>query len=208
MKKIIVMVIFALLLSSNLYAANAYTNDVSNDIFVVTRSENSSEERYVQSLANELNISYKEAYEMNQKENQEYLSEIGTLGLDEIINYKTLIGSTSLSGAPQSVEMAVEVKYVYSYTTGKALEIMSVGEPHMYIPGLSNVQLSGGGYNKEVSTTNARISRTATLVYEVGSSTGITIGGDILNISQTSSETYTVTTRAKTYVMSFGLSDL
>lgn len=189
-------------LFGNVYASHANTGTKTID------SKVSSEERYVESLARQLNVTFEEAYEINRKENEEYFGKVSTRGLDEIISYKTVYEDWSLSNAPQKVEMAVEVKYVYSYTTGKALEIMNVGEPHMYIPGASQSTVSGGGYNKEVTTKNARISRTASIVYQVSTSAGISIGGDIVGFNTSVSGTTTVTTRAKTYVMYISLSDL
>lgn len=218
MRKTLVIMVICFLMIGNLFAneSNNKGNVVSDEILeelIITHSEDSNEEKYVQNLANELNVSYEEAYAINKKENEKYLKEkkakgFETAGLDEIIAYKTVYGHTEIRNTPNYVVMAVEVKYIYSQATSYALEIMSVGAPHMYIPGASSCTISGGDYNKEVNKFDARISRTVSFVYEVSSTTSISIGGDVANWEYTSILTKIVTTHGKTIVMNIDLSKL
>ena len=151
---------------------------------------------------------------INEQENQKILekyqndTEIVPYGYDEVIRYKTVYKQFDIVNAPQNVEIAVEVKYVYSIPYNTAIEIISVGNPLLYIPGASSLTINSGGFNIETTSTSARVSNTASLVYTVSSSYGISVGGDIISFDGSIDETTTVSTKAKTYVFNIYLNNL
>ncbi len=78
----------------------------------------------------------------------------------------------------------------------------------MYVSGATTLRVNGGNFNVENNGTSARISRTCSLTYEVTSSVGISVGGDILGVNKTESETYMITTDAITIAMNIRLRDV
>ncbi len=171
--------------------------------------ENSTETRYVEHLAEELGVPIEEAYEINEKENQELLMKnTGKLRrADEVVKYKTIRSSQKIINTNNKLHMAAEVKYLYSNVDERAVEIIKVGEPYMYVSGATTLRVNGGNFNVENNGTSARISRTCSLTYEVTSSVGISVGGDILGVNKTESETYMITTDAITIAMNIRLRD-
>lgn len=163
-------------------------------------------ERYVACLAQQYGISYEAADQMEKKQ-----SVATPLAADEILKYKTIdkVAGNFSDGNGYSVSphISAEVSYVYSYEQKKAISIQSVGGPILYIPGVSNCTFNKGTFNiTKPSSTSRRISVTASAEYKV-SGTTISVGGDIIGISQTVGG-YTVSTKAKTFSITIYLSNL
>jgi len=130
---------------------------------------------------------------------------------DEEIKYKTIdkkAGDINSNKKVFRVNIATEVKYLWSNAYNKPIQIESIGQPIMYIPGFSVAEIIGGGFNIENTSTSARISQTAVLKYSVSASLGITKGLDIVEVSAAVSGMVYLTTKAKTYAINIGLTDL
>ncbi|MGM0380229.1 MAG: hypothetical protein ACQEQE_10830 [Bacillota bacterium] len=167
--------------------------------------------RYVKALAEDLDISYEKAYEINEAENEKYLSPvgIGTRSLTEEIRYEQITDNINISGANHDVQMASEVKFLYSNIDEEPIKILDLRGAFMAIPGASNLTIDGGTYNYDVSNYAARVSRLASISYEVQDSTGVSAGiGDIFSVNKTVTETYIITTNIMTFSQEIELSDI
>ncbi len=174
--------------------------------------ENSTEAKYIERLAKELGVSFEEAYEINKKENQELLKKYAEelKRTDVVVKYKEHISSQKIINSNNELYIVAEIKYIYLNDDKKAVEIIEVEEPYMYVLGAATISVDGGEFNVENNGTSARISRTCSLTYDVTSDTDIFIGGEILGIKKTSSKPRKsiITTEATTYVMNIQLKDL
>ncbi len=174
--------------------------------------ENSTEAKYIERLAEELRVSFEEAYEINKKESQELLKKNADelKRTDVVVKYKEHISSQKIINSNNELYIAAEIKYLYSNDDKKAVEIIEVEEPYMYVSGAATLSVGGGDFNVENNGTCARISRTCSLTYDVTSDAGISIGGDVLVIKKTSSKPRKniITTGITTYVMNIQLEDL
>lgn len=213
MKKIVaVMLMLCMVVSS---VGMTFADTSKDDIYYC---QDISEKEYVKHLAEQNGISYEEAYKINTLENVKIVSmqnnnsvssgEIGTNSLDEQIRYKQITKGRRIQNSNNYIMVSTEVKYLYSIPNDEAVEIINPGNPLMYIPGVSTYSVNGGAYNFNNSPSHSRISRTCTFSYELGSSDGISIGGDILGYTHTESGTVLVTTNAITVVMDIYLYDL
>lgn len=198
-----------LMISNNLVYANGLksTNPLNY--------KRDTEERYIASIALEKGITFEEAENINKKEVDLILKSnsngIFPMARDEVIKYKTVdkrAGVINSNVGSRNVYIATEVRYLYSNVSNKPLYIENIGNPLIYISGISYVDISGGGFNIEKYSTTARISNTVSFEYRVNSSIGITSGLDILQVSGQAGGEVQVTTRAKTYVINISLSDL
>lgn len=99
-------------------------------------------ERYVASLALERNISYEEADRIEREESNLLL------GRDEVLKYKTIDKRAGRiddgNNYSQSVYIATEVRYVWGNANNRLVNIESAGSPYLYIPGVSNLDITGG----------------------------------------------------------------
>lgn len=172
-----------------------------------------SRERYVASIALQKDITYEEADKLEKQELARYgLDEQGFVlfSNDEYLRYKTIdkragrIQDGSIYN--QDVYIATEVRYVWNRVYNKLVYIESIGGPYVYIPGASNVSITGGDMVVEKYANNARISRTCSFVYQT-SGGSVTVGGDIISFTKNWAGV-TITTRAKTVSISITESDL
>lgn len=158
-------------------------------------------ERYIASIAFARNISYEQA--------EEYVERTPmTIASDDVIRYQTIDQCAYTYDAQFDAEVwiSAEVQYVYNRGT-HSKSIVSIGEPYTYVYGttIKNSSFDHGGYNTYVTgAARGRISVTGSFTIE-SSDTGITFGGDILNITTTA---YGVkfTTHARTYSINFTIS--
>lgn len=178
----------------------------SGNIISVNEYPKNSRERYVASLALQLDISFEEADQL------EALSASSIYRLpDEKIKYETIdmkAGTITNGTFSQDVYIATEVRYLYSNVTSSAKYIEEIGNPIIYLPGVDPLKCSflDSEPNIEKYSTSGRISYTTVCTFEVEGLT-ISVGGDILNVSTTIGGC-TVTSRAKTFAITFDLTDL
>ena len=204
---LIAMVLFTSTNASNI--VNAKERTTSNEEKInLNDYPKDTRERYVASLALKYNISYEEADILEKKQAD---SMIGIQADDEYLRYRTVdkkAGTITGSSYSQPVHIASEISCVWNRATNKLVSIVSLGGPIVYLPGTISGSLSikGGNIVKELHTTSGRISQTATITYEK-SRTSVSVGGDIVSVSKTSSG-YKITTRAKTYAITIKESDL
>lgn len=162
-------------------------------------------ERFVASLAQQNEISYEEADQLEATQSANI-----TRAADEVLRYRTVDKSAGTisngKGYSASPHIATEVCFVYSYATKGVVSIESLGNPYMYVPGASSFSLSSGGFNITKNAKSGRISTTGSVSYKV-SGTTISIGGDIVSVSTTTGG-YKVTSKAKTFVINIYESNL
>lgn len=162
-------------------------------------------ERFVASLAQQNGISFEEADQLELAQTANI-----TRASDEVLRYRTIDKSAGTisngKGYSVSPHIATEVSYVYSYATKGVVSIESLGNPYLYVPGASSCKLSSGGFNITKNTKSGRISTTGSVSYKV-SGTTITVGGDIVSVSTTTGG-YTVTSKAKTFIINISESNL
>ena len=170
-----------------------------------THSDKSAEERYIESLAEKQKITVDEAKRINEEENKKVLAKYQSLNKKstEEIKYKTVckdfrIDNTSRHDTSQHVEMAVEVKYVYSNADREPVEIIGIDKPSMYAP--NSYTVNGGDFNIEINPTSVRISRTAVVSPPTRK--------NVIFHHKSSSGKTKETTRAKTYVFNIKLNTL
>lgn len=196
-----------------LFNGTSFASNTENKQINLNNYPRNSRERYVASVALQKGISYEEADKIERQE----LARCGFEGQelvlfsnDEYLRYKTVdkragtINDGSMYN--QDIYIATEVRYVWSRVYNRLVNIESVGGPHVYIPGASNVTITGGDMVVEKYADRARISRTCSFVYET-SGGSVTIGGDIISVTKNWSGVK-ITTRAKTVVINITESDL
>ena len=74
-----------------------------------------------------------------------------------------------------------------------------MGNPCLYLPDISDAEISSGSFNLENNGTNGRISATANMNFRT-SDTDINVGGDITDADEKSGKT-SVITKAKTFAI-------
>lgn len=165
-----------------------------------THSDKSAEERYIESLAEKQKITIDEAIRINEEENKKVLAKYQSLTKKptEEIKYKTVCKDFRIDNTHQYVEMAVEVKYLYSNADRKPIEIIGIDNPSMYVP--SSYTVNGGDFNIEINPTSVRISRTAVVSPPTRK--------NVIFYHKSSDGKTKVTTRAKTYVFNIKLNTL
>jgi len=165
-----------------------------------THSDKNAEERYIESLAKKQKITVDEAKRINEEENKKVLAKYQSLTKKstEEIKYKTVCKDFRIDNTSQYVEMAVEVKYVYSNADGEPVEIIGIDNPSMYVP--SSYTVNGGDFNIEINPTSVRISRTAVVSPPTRK--------NVIFHHKSSSGKTKETTRAKTYVFNIKLNTL
>lgn len=161
-----------------------------NDVESYQEVEESSEENFLNSLAEKKGISYDEAKKLN----NEKLAEVGINPrariATETVRYKTVKTYFELSSDVKLV-IAAEVEYLYSNTDHEAISILDCGNPYVGIKGATFKQWSGSDPNVTVTSSKIRISATGQVYFSVQHSVAQGMDLEIFNVS---SETTTATT--------------
>lgn len=127
---------------------------------------------------------------------------------DEVVKYKTLTSTSSIGGSSISTVIGVEITYLYSNVTRKAVQILGVGNPYIRIAGpITEAQWDGAEPNTTWSSTNVRISYTGSAFVGVTESVGTTLG-EIWTFSYEASATQYFWSDVVTQVANFYLSQL
>ena len=160
--------------------------------------EENTRERYVANLARQEDISYEAADQME----QEQTSDI-SLNENETIKYRTIDKAAGTiqdgNGCSISAHISTEIRYIYDETADNAVSLNSLGNPCLYLPDISDAEISSGSFNLENNGTNGRISATANMNFRT-SDTDINVGGDITDADEKSGKT-SVITKAKTFAI-------
>ncbi|AEE90994.1 conserved exported protein of unknown function [Tepidanaerobacter acetatoxydans Re1] len=165
-------------------------------------------DRYIASIARQKGITFEEAKKINDTEVSLLLK---GRPADEEIRYKTVdkhAGDIRSNKKIFEVNMSTEVRYLWSNTHKKPLEIDNIVAPVIYIPDAGISAIVGGEFNIEQTLTKIRASQTAVVTYAASSSLGITAEQDISNISAASGGMVYLTTNSNTYVLNIELADL
>ena len=156
-------------------------------------------------MALKRNITYQEADALERQETAKLRR-----GADEVLRYKTVdkvAGTVQGSGGyGQAINIAAEIRYVFNLGLGRPSALESIGGPIIYAPGTSNFSLISGDFNIEKYSLGGRISSTAALQYTI-LGMDVSVGGDIISVSTSTGDT-TVTTRAKTFVITIDETDM
>ncbi|MEA3422743.1 MAG: hypothetical protein U9Q80_02905 [Bacillota bacterium] len=167
----------------------SYANEISLELIdaqkvfydgdaIITVTE-STEENFINSLAEKENISYKDAEILNSFN----LSEndgVVTRSMDEAIGYKQLESESPIDDSEISTVIAVEVQYLYNVVTGDAIEILNLGNPYIRIAGdIVSEKWDGSDPNVSHTSSTGRISYTGSAYVEVqnGLEVGLGIAG-------------------------------
>lgn len=191
-------------------AVNASTGSLKSNVVSTNPTDYlpNTKERYIASIARQKRVTFEEAKKTNDAEEALLLK---NMPADEEIRYKTInkhAGDIKSSKKIFSVNMTAEVRYAWSNTYGKPVQIHNITHITIFIPDVSISTIVGGGPNIEQTLTKVRASQTAVVAYSVSSSLGITADHDILNIIATSGGMMHLITKAKTYSINIGLADL
>lgn len=165
-----------------------------------------SRERFVASMALKRNITYQEADTLERQETAKLRR-----GPDEVLRYKTVdkfAGSIrGENGYAENVNIAVEIRYTFNVGLNRPSSLESIGGPIIYIPGASYYTLLSGSFNIEKYSLSGRISNTAVMQYTKPDISVSSVGEDIASIT-TNAQGATVTTRAKTFVITIDETDM
>lgn len=165
-------------------------------------------ERYIASICKQKGITFEEAKKINDKE---VASLLKNRPADEEIRYKTVDKhAEDINSGKKAfkVNMATEVRYLWSNAYNKPVQIENIAPVIIYIPSANISAIVGGEFNIEQTLTKARVSQTATITFSANASDKITVGGDILDVSPSSAGAVHLTTKAKTYILNIGFADL
>lgn len=154
---------------TTLYMLNRGETSLKDGNSVITVKK-STEENYLRSLAEKEGKSYEEV-----KEEQE--SRMGILVEDEELRYTTLESTKSIAGKNISTIIAVEVSYVFSNATNRAVGINGVGNPYIRISGPVTSSNWDGSADPNIYWDKAkiRISWTGSAYVEVTKSVGASL---------------------------------
>ncbi len=157
----------------------------------------STKERYLKSLGSSLN--------------QTQTSPKGVITpqvADEVLKYKTLTSTKSIAGSSISTIIAVEVSYVYSNVSHKALGINGIGNPYIRISGpVTSSSWDGSSPNVTWNSSSIRISYTGSAYVTVTKAVGVTLGSG-WSLSSEVSTTQNYWSPVVTQIVNFTLSQL
>lgn len=162
-------------------------------------------ERYIASIALSEGITYEEAERLENENVRAY-----RLPPSEVEAYKTIekVSGTVSDVERRDVNISTEVKYIKNFDSGKFVRIEKLGEPYIYMPGVSFGSFSSGGFNKYNYASYGRISATGSVKYNIGFTFGVSAGvGDVVNVTGSIIGGLNITTKAKTFVMYIWKSD-
>ena len=162
-------------------------------------------ERYIANIALSEGITYEEAERLENKNVRAY-----RLPPSEVEAYKTIekVSGTVSDVERRDVNISTEVKYIKNFDSGKFVRIEKLGEPYIYMPGVSFGSFSSGGFNKYNYGSYERISATGSVKYNIGFTFGVSAGvGDVVNVTGSIIGGLNITTKAKTFVMYIWKSD-
>ena len=162
-------------------------------------------ERYIVSIALSEGITYEEAKRLENENVRAY-----RLPPSEVEAYKTIekVSGTVSDVERRDVNISTEVKYIKNFDSGKFVRIEKLGEPYIYMPGVSFGSFSSGGFNKYNYASYERISATGSVKYNIGFTFGVSAGvGDVVNVTGSIIGGLNITTKAKTFVMYIWKSD-
>lgn len=162
-------------------------------------------ERYIASIALSECITYEEAERLENENVRAY-----RLPPSEVEAYKTIekVSGTVSDVERRDVNISTEVKYIKNFDSGKFVRIEKLGEPYIYMPGVSFGSFSSGGFNKYNYGSYGRISATGSVKYNIGFTFGVSAGvGDVVNVTGSIIGGLNITTKAKTFVMYIWKSD-
>lgn len=162
-------------------------------------------ERYIASIALSEGITYEEAKRLENENVRAY-----RLPPSEVEAYKTIekVSGTVSDVERRDVNISTEVKYIKNFDSGKFVRIEKLGEPYIYMPGVSFGSFSSGGFNKYNYASYERISATGSVKYNIGFTFGVSAGvGDVVNVTGSIIGGLNITTKAKTFVMYIWKSD-
>ncbi|MGN6711358.1 hypothetical protein [Anaerocolumna jejuensis] len=128
---------------------------------------------------------------------------------DEVVKYKTLTSTSSIKGTSISTTIGVEIQYLYSNVTRKAIQILGVGTPYIRVAGsLTNATFDNAGPNISWDSSSVRISFTGSTLVGVSESVGYSLGVEGFSFSYSASGTYYYYSPVVTQVANFYLSQL
>ena len=162
-------------------------------------------ERYIASIALSEGITYKEAERLENENARDY-----RLPPSEVEAYKTIekVSGTVRDVASRDVNISTEVKYIKNFYNGKFVRIENLGEPYIYMPGVSFGSFSSGGFNKYNYGSYGRISATGSVKYNIGFTFGVSAGiADVVDVTGGLIGGLNITTKAKTFAMYIWKSD-
>ncbi len=182
------------------------SNEIEEDKIII---EKITQKEYINIRAKQLGITEDEVLKIEQfdKKNK------NRKGLDEVKSYALYKREKNIRGTKQKALMATTITYIESRRTGKALEIMTIGEMDIKVSQGKYQGFDGTGSTVTKYRTFGSVYRTGSLVYSISKwqASGISAGlGDILSISSESgfSRNYIVTTQQMSMILEFTLKDL
>ena len=196
----IIVMLVMLLQFGNPIVSNAEEMAYSN---MYAKEDSGARERYILGLAEKEGISFKKA----EKEVEKMESSI-LRAQDEYVRYKTVDKTAGTfkdaNRVIATVNIGVEVCYVYNRRTGRPVSIIAVGAPYAYVLGGSSGTFNHGGFNVvRESSSRYRISATGNVTMQTTMS--ISAGGDVVTLTE--GYNHYVGTRSKTLSMYVNLSD-